>query len=183
MILDIGCGRRKVVAEGDVVIGVDINRGTDADVIQNLNKFPYPFKDNCFDEIHCNEILEHVDDVFSVMDELHRIGKNRAIVKIKVPHFSSVNAYVDPTHKRSFTSKSFDFICENEHVLAYYSDRRYLKRRSKIEFWPLKEIQSIKPQEWIGLGIFANKFSGIYEKFFAFIFPAQSIYFDLEILK
>ena len=37
-ILDLGCGKRK--RKGTV--GIDISKDTDADIIHDLNKFPYP---------------------------------------------------------------------------------------------------------------------------------------------
>ena len=39
-ILDLGCGKRK---QKDA-IGVDMSEDSDADVIHDLNKFPYPFE-------------------------------------------------------------------------------------------------------------------------------------------
>ena len=182
MILDVGCGKNKVEIEGEKVIGIDFNESTDADVIHDLNKFPYPFEDNTFSRIVCNNVLEHVDDLFATMDELHRIGKSNAIVYIRGPFFSSLAAFTDPTHKRSFTSGTFDYICHDDHPYGFYSDRRFVKKSFKIIFWPVTEW-GIRPQEWFGLGLFANKMTRIYEKFFAFIFPAKTIEFELEIIK
>jgi len=183
VILDFGCGRAKAERADESVIGIDINRNSDADVIYDLNRVPLPFKDNSFDEIICNDILEHLEDVFGVMAELHRIGKNQAVVRIRVPHFSSMDAYADPTHKRSFTSRSFNYITGNYPELEFYTTLRFRKKKFKIEFWQINELGNIRPQEWFGIGLFANKLTSIYERFFAFIFPAQSIYFELEIVK
>ncbi len=67
MILDVGCGKNKVEIEGEKVIGIDFNESTDADVIHDLNKFPYLFEDNTFSRIVCNNVLEHVDDLFTTI--------------------------------------------------------------------------------------------------------------------
>ena len=82
-ILDLGCGKRK--RKG--AIGVDISEDTDADVIHdnNLNVFPYPFVDNEFDYVYADNVIEHLDNVVKVLEELHRISKNGATIKIIVP--------------------------------------------------------------------------------------------------
>ncbi len=118
-------------------------------------------------------MLEHVDDLFTTMDELHRIGKSNAIVYIRGPFFSSLAAFTDPTHKRSFTSGTFDYICHDDHPYGFYSDRRFVKKSFKIIFWPVTEW-GIRPQEWFGLGLFANKMTRIYEKFLhSFFLPKR----------
>ena len=47
-ILDLGCGNKK--REG--ATGVDYNDRTAADIVHNLNEFPYPFEDNSIDKIY-----------------------------------------------------------------------------------------------------------------------------------
>jgi len=74
-ILDIGCGKDKIKGEGVIVIGVDIDPNHKANVVHNLNKFPYPFKDDEFDEIICFNILENLENIPNVIKEIYRIGK------------------------------------------------------------------------------------------------------------
>lgn len=69
MRLNLGCGR-------DIkkdYLNCDISKKYGADKIVNLNKFPYPFKDNFADEIYMNHILEHLDAPTKVLNECHRI--------------------------------------------------------------------------------------------------------------
>lgn len=54
-ILDLGCGTRK--REG--AIGVDKIPSV-ADILHDLDCFPYPFEDSSFDEIHLDNVLEHL---------------------------------------------------------------------------------------------------------------------------
>ncbi|PIE29839.1 SAM-dependent methyltransferase, partial [candidate division KSB3 bacterium] len=97
-VLDIGCGRKKVSG----AVGVDLNPRTDADVIHDLNVFPYPFQDGEFDEVYCDSILEHLENFFQVMEELHRVTVAGGIIRVKVPHYTSFDAYTDPTHRHFF---------------------------------------------------------------------------------
>jgi len=93
-ILDLGCGNNK---KG--TIGIDIRKDSNADIIHNLNEYPYPFKDDEFDMIIADHILEHLDDYKKTMEELHRITKNKGKIIIRVPHFSSTNAYSRIGHR------------------------------------------------------------------------------------
>jgi predicted SAM-dependent methyltransferase len=68
--LDVGCGNNK--AKG--AIGIDFNADTQADVVHDLNSYPYPFEDNEFEKILCNHIIEHIDDVVSFVEKLYRSG-------------------------------------------------------------------------------------------------------------
>jgi len=78
------------------------------DIVYDINKLPIPFKNEVFDYILCNDVLEHVEYV-PLMKELHRILKEYGIIEIKVPHFSSRNNFVDPTHKKFFSFQTFEF--------------------------------------------------------------------------
>lgn len=178
-ILDLGCGKNKY--EG--AIGIDFNENTDADVIHNLNEFPYPFDDNEFDKIVLNHILEHLDDVVKVIEEVHRIAKPNAIAVINVPFFTSVDAFADPTHKHFFSSRSFDYFTGDIDAFDYYSHARFQKLKVEIRFWQWKKLKWFRIQNWIGLGLLANKCTKIYEVLFAHIFPAKEIHYELQVIK
>ncbi len=104
-ILDVGCGLRKRPG----AVGVDVNPRSQADVVHDLDRFPYPFPDNYFDEIICDNALEHLDDVLKVMEELHRIAKPSALLTIVVPYYPHQQAHTDPTHRHFFGVHSFDY--------------------------------------------------------------------------
>lgn len=61
--LHLGCGED--IKEG--YINLDFLKMDGVDVVHNLNKFPYPFEDNQFDEVYASHILEHLDDLAKVM--------------------------------------------------------------------------------------------------------------------
>jgi SAM-dependent methyltransferase len=82
------------------------------DVVHDINQLPLPFQDSSFDEILCCDILEHVD-LIPVLQDCHRILANGGSMTIEVPHFSSNNNFVDPTHRNRFSVKTFRFFVKN----------------------------------------------------------------------
>lgn len=162
MILDLGCGRNKHPGS----IGIDINTDSDAGIICDFEKTGLPFKDGTFDKVIAKQVLEHVRDVGGLLKEIHRVSRDRARVVIETPHFSCYLAYVDPTHRRSFSIFSFD---ETAHRCGFDIIMR------KITFH--------KAYRRYGINFLANKFPKGYERFWAFIFPAEHLHFELEVLK
>lgn len=120
LVLDLGCGLDKVPG----AIGMDRASLPTVDVIYDLERTPYPFQDNSFQELHMYHVLEHVNEPVQVLDEVWRISRPGAIVNIRVPHSSSFYAWVDPTHKRPFSYFSFDYLTE-AHAYGYYSVARF----------------------------------------------------------
>lgn len=92
--LNLGCAGYKK----DGYINVDWNPQVQPDIVHDLNKFPYPFEDNSFDLIEADHVLEHLDRVFNVMKEVHRILKSGGKLKIKVPHFSRGFTHAEHMH-------------------------------------------------------------------------------------
>jgi ubiquinone/menaquinone biosynthesis C-methylase UbiE len=174
-ILDLGCGRRK----RPNAVGIDSNPRSDADVIHDLNLFPYPFPENEFDEVYADNILEHLDDILKVMAELHRITKSSGNIHITVPHYSHRNAHTDPTHKHFFGVHSFDYFIDG----TSHSDFRYSSARFtliSVEF-----DHGIEHRHMIDSFItsFANSYKDIYENRFSNIFPLSQLTFILKVLK
>jgi ubiquinone/menaquinone biosynthesis C-methylase UbiE len=177
-VLDVGCGQKKRPG----AIGIDCNPRTAADVLHDLNVFPYPFRDNEFQEIHCDSILEHLDDFFRVMSELYRIACPGGVIHIKVPYYTSFDAYTDPSHKHFFTSRSFDYFREN-YAYNYYTPTRFTIVARHLTFLRLKQLGNRSPYQMIGIEYLANTFMRVYEAFFAYIFPAHILSFTLRVMK
>ena len=101
MRLNLGCGFNK--PEG--FVQVDMFEECQPDVLHNLETFPYPFEDNSVDEILFNHSLEHIGQQSSVflkiMQEIYRICRDEALIKINVPHPRHDNFISDPTHVRA----------------------------------------------------------------------------------
>lgn len=174
-ILDLGCGTRK----RDGALGLDINPATKADVIHDLEIFPYPFEDNRFREIYVDNVLEHLDDVVATMEELHRISKPGAIVKIIVPYFRARWAFIDPTHKHFFTIDSFAYFDPNSPISKIYP---YSEARFTPENIIFNENIITRPLMSI-IKVLGNKWPSRYERFLSHIFPLDDLTFYLKVVK
>ena len=120
MKLNLGCGRSKKPG----YINLDSCLAIGPDILWDLNNFPYPFEDNTFSEILAYAVLEHLDNTVKVMEELHRISKPKARLKITVPYWASYGFATDPTHKSMFTEATFDFFTGNADY-GFITDVRY----------------------------------------------------------
>ncbi len=178
-VLDLGCGQRKLPGS----VGVDFNQDSDADVIHDLNRFPYPFPNDQFDVVHCDGILEHLDDIVRVMEEIHRIARPGGRVEVIAPYFTSVDAYTDPTHKRFFSMRSFDYFTGEFPEFDLYTRSRFRRTRVELYFWRLPRLGGLRVQHLVGAHWLARRFPTVYERFFAYILPAQLIRYELEVIK
>lgn len=173
-ILHLGCGQAKFPG----AIGIDVNPRSQADVLYNLDQCPYPFIANSFDQILCEHVLEHLEDVIKVMDELHRLGRPGAKVVVRVPHFSSVYYYSDPTHKHPFGRHSFDYFIPGTPVHQFhYSDSEY--RLARVAFPPPDDAGPLKRAVFKLI----NRYGDFYERRLAFILPRHLIEYELEVVK
>lgn len=116
--LNLGCGDD--IRPGYVNLDVAPLRGVD--VVHDLADLPLPFPDAHFEEAVCQDVLEHLDFV-AVLRELHRIMRPGARLHIRSPHFTSRGAFLDPTHRTSFSVETFEFFVGNGHFgRGYYFD-------------------------------------------------------------
>ncbi|OIO41347.1 hypothetical protein COX97_00785 [Candidatus Pacearchaeota archaeon CG_4_10_14_0_2_um_filter_05_32_18] len=115
--LHLGCGND--IKKG--YVNLDIKKLPGVDVVHDLEKYPYPFKDNTFDVVEMHHVLEHLSNPLKVIEEIWRISKPGAIVIISVPHWSHFTAYSDLTHKNYFSSSLFIYYENNNS--KYYSNQ------------------------------------------------------------
>jgi len=176
--LDLGCGNRK--REG--MVGLDVNPRTDADIIHDLNIFPYPFEDSTFDEIYADNVLEHLENPLKVMEELHRISKPDALIIIKVPYFRSRYAFLDPTHRHFFTVESFTYFQPGHphHVLFNYSECMF--ETTKIVF-DENLFSGIRHPFHSALKGFCDHYPAWYEHHLSHLFPLDELTFYIRTIK
>jgi len=129
MELLLGAGQRhekSILLTGDTqewkeLITLDFNAEHNPDVVHNLEVFPYPFPDDTFDEIHAYEVLEHQGSqgdwefFFTQFSEFHRILKPNGRFYATVPHWQSVWAFGDPSHRRVIPLESLVFLSQWEY--------------------------------------------------------------------
>ncbi len=119
-VLDVGCGKHKIPGS----IGMDIVALDGVDVVHNVNVSPWPFEDNTFDEIIMSHLIEHCDSIPRLMEEVHRVSKNGAIIKIITPHYTDMISWSDITHKWHLNTSSFKYFLP-DYSTNYYSKARF----------------------------------------------------------
>lgn len=109
MKLNLGCGSKII----DGYVNVESCDYFEADKSCDLEKFPYPFKDDSVDEILMSHTLERLGqnpDTFNrVIKELYRICKNNAIINIHVLHFRHDSFASNPMNVRPITPLGLSF--------------------------------------------------------------------------
>jgi SAM-dependent methyltransferase len=169
-VLNLGCGRKRRAG----AVNVDRTTRTSPDVVHDLDVRPWPFPDNEFAQIFAFDVLEHLHDVVATMEELHRIARAGARVEITVPHFSSANAFTDPTHRHFFSRFSFDYF-DATHEFGFYSAAAFEVVHAGLIFngGLLNRVAAR----------LANRCPRAYEQRWAWIFPAWFLSFELRVVK
>lgn len=170
--LDFGCGQKKEPG----FIGLDGFDSPDVDVVHDFDVFPYPFADNTFDEIVCNSSLEHVDDFMKAVVELHRIATPGAVIRVACPHYSGPDAYRDPTHKTFFSYYTFDVFWKGSSYLSPHHGML----KPKIRMFGSPSQKGIFSQ---AVKAVFNRMPRLYERNLCWIFPAKTVYYELEVVK
>ena len=103
MKINLGCGNKLLKG----YINLDKFNYYKCDVTHDLEKFPYPFKNDSVNEILLSHVLEHIgqqpDTFINIIKELYRICSNNARIIISVPHPRHEDFLSDPTHVRPIT--------------------------------------------------------------------------------
>jgi len=168
-VLDVGCGQNKWPG----AVGIDISADTAADVVADLNEFPWPLEDDSFDQILCQDVIEHVDDIIPFLRELHRVSRPGARIHLRTPHYTSVLAYSDPTHKHYLSAMAVRTF--EQALFSHYDVPDLRVVDVTLDFWD--------PWRWLGIAALANRFQSTYEMLFAFWFPAMNIRAELEVVQ
>lgn len=90
-VLDAGCGRKpyRNLFETEQYIGMDIeNPGhdhTNEDIDVFYDGVTFPFEAHEFDNVICNQVLEHVFEPGNFLDEINRVLKDKGYFLLTVP--------------------------------------------------------------------------------------------------
>ena len=175
--INLGCGTN--ILKG--WINLDCVALAGVDVVHDLNVLPLPFENECASEILCEDVLEHLNYI-PLLKECHHILLPGGRVRIEVPHFTSSNNYVDPTHRNMFSIKTFNFFCAETFEgkgRGYYFDFTFSKIADKqITFHAGKIYAYNKLTEWLVNRSEATRL--LYEATgFSRLLPAENIWVTL----
>lgn len=104
-VLNVGSGSTTYKAPN--VVNLDGTNGDGVNIVFDLSKTPLPFKDNEFDLIIANHVLEHVPNWFECMRELARVVKVGGRIEIWIPPVSSDSAFTYRDHINALGIESF----------------------------------------------------------------------------
>jgi SAM-dependent methyltransferase len=172
--LDVGCGMNKQAGS----IGIDRNPASRADVLADLDRFPYPFRDNSFDRVTALHVIEHVSDVIRAMEEFHRLLRPGGTLRIVTPHYTDFSSFCDPTHKTHLTSFSFRYFLENHGGFDYYSPVKFHEisvHLKLLAFW-----------RWLGFEFLVNRFPRyrrFWEYYLCYLVRGKVMTFEFQVLK
>lgn len=137
-VLDVGCGtglNLQYLSHFGQAQGIDIaeeaiqycNERGIQNVQQIESQLPLPFKDNSFDLITLLDVLEHIDDDQSTLNELYRILKPNGTFLITVPAYRFLWGTQDEVnyHKRRYTASEIEAVLAKAgftlHRLSYFN--------------------------------------------------------------
>lgn len=170
-ILDVGCGINKYPGS----IGVDRNPRGRADVLCELDHFPYPFRDGSFDSLRAIHVIEHVSDVIRTLEEFHRLVRAGGTVHIVTPHYTDFSSFCDPTHRWHLNSFSLRYFGENHGGFGYYTGARFQEISVHVKllaFW-----------RWLGFEFLVNhfpRFRRFWEYYLCFVVRGKVIEWELS---
>jgi SAM-dependent methyltransferase len=174
-VLEMGCGPKRLWPGS---VAIDVNPRSRADIIHDLNETPWPFSDNSFDIVIAEHVVEHLDNVIKTVEEVHRILKPGGVWYVEVPHFSSHHHHTDPTHRHAFGARSFDYFvpAAGGVYLFHYANADFKKRLARLNGGKKSLLHRL-------LYHLANKNPYRYESELTWIFPLDTINFELEAIK
>ena len=122
MKLNLGCGKETL----DGWVNLDLVELPGVDIVFDLQKCRdsrIPINDDTVTHLFMSHLLEHIHDTLALMEELHRISKNGAIMEIRVPHGSHNNTWEDPTHVKAYFEGSWQYYGQPVYSFADYGYR------------------------------------------------------------
>jgi Methylase involved in ubiquinone/menaquinone biosynthesis len=172
-ILDVGCGVNKYPGS----IGIDVNPRTRADVLCDLNHFPYPFRDGSFDELRAVHVIEHVSDVIRTMEEFARLVRPGGRIFLVTPHYTDFSSFCDPTHRWHLNSYSFRYFGDDNAGFGYYSKTRLREISVRVRLLSLWRM--------LGLEFLVNhvpRFRKFWEHYLCFMIRGKVMEFEFEVV-
>lgn len=172
--LDIGCGVNKLPG----AIGIDRNPDSRADVLADLDVFPYPFRDSSFDRVYAAHVIEHVGDVMRTMEEFYRLVRPGGTIYLATPHYTDFSSFCDPTHRWHLNSYSFRYFGKNHGGFDYYSRIGLTETKVRVKLLAL--------WRYLGFEFLVNawpRFRLFWEQYLCFVIRGKVIEWEFEVVK
>jgi len=144
-VLDVGTkdGRHLTGVDGRV-IAVDLEPKATLSEVQYITAdgFALPFKNNAFDFIVCNQVLEHVDDKNSLLKEIGRVLKSDGLFLVSFPNrlfpfdphgyppgFPLLPRSIALIISKLLSHEQFEYYRDHAYYLSSFSGRRVLSHQ------------------------------------------------------
>jgi SAM-dependent methyltransferase len=173
-VLDVGCGVNKLAG----AIGIDNNPRTRADVLCDLDHFPYPFRDSSFDRLRAIHVIEHVANVIRTMEEFHRLVRAGGTIEIATPHYTDFASFCDPTHRWHLNSFSFRYFGSDNAGFGYYSTARLREKKVHVRLLALWRYLGF---EWAVNAM--PRFRRFWEYYLCYVIRGKVLEFEFEVIK
>ena len=126
MKLSLGCGSAPIHPG---YLGVDVV--LPADIIADLNMI-WPWGDSSVDAVLAVDVIEHLPEAVSTMNELWRVLKPGGIAEIEVPTTDGPGAFSDPTHRSHWNRGTFDYFIEGATLRSRYATSYGISARFSV---------------------------------------------------
>ncbi|NBD25824.1 methyltransferase domain-containing protein [Paenibacillus glycinis] len=158
--VDLGCGADK----HRECVGIDIMPSVHPDIVHDLND-RLPLEDNSVSFLLASRSLEYAKDLGSVMKEIYRVCKHKAVVCIVAPHAQAAIHIANPAVRSHFNEYTPYYLTPKEHHREIVSASQFSPEfiaeedlgvdfrllRMEFFYFPLYLSPLYEPGERIGL--------------------------------
>lgn len=113
--LDLGGGTKNTKAPGHINIDLcegadihwDLNNGLPMEELRKLDVLPV-------EGIRANQLIEHLTTIIPLMNDCFEVLKPGGLLEISTPLAGTDPFWQDPTHKKGYIRRSFDYFTNDE---------------------------------------------------------------------
>lgn len=136
----------------------------DADIILDLEGDWSSIPSNSVGVLRAYHLIEHLEDTIHFFNEAYRVLAPGGFLLLEVPSTSGLGAFSDPTHKKFFNMRSFEYYT-NKNISKYIQPQykgRFQKARL-VEYWWDDNVSVISGHFIALKGWYDSRFCGLKE--------------------